>query len=77
MVGDPNKLGRNWELFFGGEPGTAARRADKFLQLCRDDGQWLELHAEAPSGQQTRMYVQPDKCRKQVRLEICTRKLLG
>eukprot|EP00973_Karenia_brevis_P024678 3403662-Karenia_brevis.AAC.1 len=37
---------------FGGDPGTAARRCDKVLGLCRQGKQWRELWALTPAKQQ-------------------------
>eukprot|EP00973_Karenia_brevis_P081657 11320271-Karenia_brevis.AAC.1 len=62
-------------VVFGGDPETAARRCDKVLGLCRQGKQWRELWALTPAKQQCRLYVQPDKSPKQIRLEIATRRI--
>eukprot|EP00973_Karenia_brevis_P043562 6036037-Karenia_brevis.AAC.1 len=67
--------GRQFVVAFGGDPGTAARRCDKVLGLCRQGRAWRELWASTPSKQACRWYVQPDKSPTQIRMEIATRKL--
>eukprot|EP00973_Karenia_brevis_P026490 3655847-Karenia_brevis.AAC.1 len=70
-----NKVAKNFVIAFKGEPGLAARRAEKFFNLCKNGKEWRSLWVETPSKEFSRMYLQPDKSAKQIRKEICTRRL--
>eukprot|EP00973_Karenia_brevis_P075719 10522552-Karenia_brevis.AAC.1 len=45
----PERMGKNWSIFFKGPGSSGSRRAKKALDLLRDgEGKWQDLWAEAP-----------------------------
>ena len=68
--------GRNFSLRFSGATALAASRVRKFLSLQRTDGDWTELSALTPDKKPSRIFLDPDKNKKQMRGELIFRKLL-
>lgn len=72
---DGRDLDKSFTLRFAGCPATAARRARKFMTLQKEGGVWKQLVARTPDGAETKMYVDVDKNRKQIMLEMMGRRL--
>ena len=69
------ELDKVYVIKFKGATGLAARRARKFLSLQRDSDGWKNFFAKTPDGADTRVYLDGDKNRKQIRKEVLSRKL--
>ena len=73
-----DQLGRVFDVRMCGDPGLAARRAGKFLSSLRGpDGSWRDTSVPLPGGGQTRVFVGPDKSRRQVQLEVAGKRALA
>ena len=73
--GGPQPLSKNWTIFFNADPGIAARRAKKALQVLRKpDGTYQQLQARAPDSTYARVYASPDKNLRQILRESATKK---
>jgi hypothetical protein len=71
------ELGKTWRIEFKGADGLGTRRARKAQQMLRrEDGSWLDPHANGPDGR-VRLYISEDKSPKQVRTELLGKKLLS
>ena len=70
-------LDKGFTFRFAGCTATAARRARKFMQLQRDGGEWRDLVAKTPDGSETKMYLDVDKSKKQIKMEMMSRRLQG
>ena len=68
-------LDKGFTFRFAGCIAMAARRARKFMQLQRDGGEWRELVAKTPDGAESKMYVDVDKSKKQIKMEMMGRRL--
>ena len=68
-------LDKGFTFRFAGCTATAARRARKFMQLQRDGGEWRDLVAKTPDGSETKMYLDVDKSKKQIKMEMMSRRL--
>ena len=67
-------LDKMYVIQFKGATGLAARRARKFLSLQKDSNGCI-FSAKTPDGADTRVYLDCDKNRKQIRKEVLSRKL--
>eukprot|EP00972_Heterocapsa_arctica_P069423 10258372-Heterocapsa_arctica.AAC.1 len=74
VIGQP--LEKSFIIQFTGATALAARRARKFISLQRSDEGWKDFHAHTPDGSETRIYIDKDKNRKQIKTEVLGRKLL-
>ena len=68
-------LDKGFTLRFAGCIATAARRARKFMMMQKDGGVWKQLVAKTPDGAEAKMFVDIDKNKKQVKLEMIGRRL--
>ncbi len=68
----------NHVLIFKGADGLCEQRAKEFMQLQRTTTrEWRKRYAVDENEQQVEVFVDGDKNRSMVRLEIITKKLAG
>jgi len=76
LQGGPQPLSKNWTILFHADPGIAARRAKKALQILRrPDGTYQQLEARSPDNVYSKVYAGPDKNLRQILREGATKKL--
>lgn len=80
LLGSHTSLSKSWSIQVLGDAGTAARRANKLLQLLvtKVPGQlpvWRQLWVNAPDGRQIEVSASLDKNQKQIQTEIGVKKL--
>lgn len=73
-------VGMYWKIAVHGADGVAARKAKKLLDILRtggDDGKWMRIFVEAPTGRKVESFISPDKSRKREATERLTKKALS
>ena len=73
---DGDELSRSFVVQFNGDRLLAARRAKKFMMSLKSNGEWRDLTAKTPDGKETKVFLDGDKSRKQIKREVLTRKLM-
>eukprot|EP00972_Heterocapsa_arctica_P011593 1697938-Heterocapsa_arctica.AAC.1 len=73
---EADEIGKSFVLNFLGDGVLAARRAKKFMMSLKSNGEWRDLCASTPDGIDTKIFLDGDKNRKQIRKEVIARKLV-
>eukprot|EP00973_Karenia_brevis_P031113 4292142-Karenia_brevis.AAC.1 len=69
---------KSWSLHFKGTTQAGRRNAEKAINLLKPKakgGEWEKVLVVATDDSRQQLFVQPDKSKKQDRLEFCARKL--
>ena len=74
IIGQP--LDKSFVIQLTGATGLVARRARKFLSLQNPEDGWKDFHDTTPDNNETRIYIDKDKNRKQIKKEVLSRKLV-
>jgi hypothetical protein len=74
--GEP--VSKRFVMRFTGTGGIAAQRARKLLSSLRTiNGTWKRFQCKAPSGNDTNLYVGPDKNQKTIKTEVAGKQLVN
>ena len=69
-------VGKYYTIQMGGDPQTAARRAQKLISSLRNpDGAWTEVFTTTPSGGNSQLFIGADRSKAQMALAASTKRL--
>ena len=74
LLGEADKPSKHFAIRFKGGGKAGQRGAERALSLLRSDDGWEQLWSRDCGGRDVQIFAGPDKSRRQVRLEVATKK---